>query len=259
MKLYKIIIAIVIGGVAFSACEKAGLRLTEYSLPTDKSFVRVFLLSPGTPNVMIKANDVKINGANTSGNGGLFPTTFTFPDYAAVAPNSTIKLSLPNSGTQNDSVVLFSSTLGLEANKFYALTLCDTGMNRSFFAIEDKFLAQRDSFLSVRLINATVGSSLHFIRVDSTNATDVVRDTLASNVPFKGTSGFISVRTFSTRPFIRLRVVNSNGTLIAGSVIPPQTLATGSRRSITVYTNGIFGSAVAPNIPSLITLAITNQ
>jgi hypothetical protein len=260
MKLNKIILSVLAFATALIACEKAGLRLTEYSLPTDKAFVKVALFSPGTPNVMIKANDVKLNGANTSGTIGFFPLTATFPDYVAVVPNATIKLSLPNTGTQNDSTVLFTSNLGgLEANKFYALTLCDTGVNRTVFATEDVFLPQRDSFLSVRLINATVGSNLTFIRVDSNSATDVVRDTLAKNIPFKGSSGFISVKTFTTRSFIRLRAFNANGLNIGGQVIPPQTLATGSRRSITVYTSGILGSTVISLAPFMHNVAITNQ
>ena len=259
MKLNKIIVGVAFACIAMAACEKAGLRLTEYGLPTDKSFVRIALLSPNTPNVMIKADDVKINGANTGGNGGFFPSIVNFPDYAAVNPGSVIKLSLPNIGTQNDSIVLFSSKLGLDPNKFYAVTLSDTGINRTVFANEDVFLPSKDSSLSVRLINATVGATLNFIRVDSASATDVVRDTLARNVPYKGTSGFITVKTFSTRPFIRLRVVTSAGVPIAGAVTPPQLLTTGSRRSITVYTTGFANGLVSPFIPTLLSTVLTNQ
>lgn len=253
-----VIILMLVASISMIGCEKAGLRLTEYTLPTDKAFVRLALLSPGTPNVMVKANDVKINGALSSGTGGFFPSTVTFPDYVAVDPGATIKLSLPNAGTQNDSVVIFTGKLGLEAKKYYAVTLSDTGVNRSVFAIEDAFLPQVDSFLSVRLINATVNQALTFIRIDSNSATDVVRDTLARNVAYKASSGFISVKTFTNRAFIRLRAVTSQGVPIAGQVIPPQTLATGSRRSITVYTVG-FANGVTPFAPQLLTTAVTNQ
>jgi hypothetical protein len=245
--------------ISFYACQKAGLRLTEYSLPTDKAFVRFVLLSPNTPNVMIKSNDVKLNGASTAGNGGVFPATFTFPDYAAVDPGATIKLALPNLGTQNDSVVLFSNKLSLVASKFYSLTLSDTGTKRTAFSIEDQFIAQKDSFLAVRLINATVGSIHNLIRIDSATATDVVRDTIAKNIAYKESSGFISVRTFTTRPFIRLRVVTNTGVVIGGQVTPPQTLATGSRRSITLYTTGFSNGTAAPFLPALITNTVTNQ
>ncbi len=259
MKKYIPLLLLTLISISFFACEKAGLRLTEYSLPTDKAFVRFVLLSPNTPNVMIKSNDIKLNGATTGGNGGVFPATFTFPDYASVGPGATIKLSLPNVGTQNDSVVLFSNVLTLAAGKYYSLTLSDTGTNRTAFSIEDQFIAQKDSFLSVRLINATVGSVHNLIRIDSATSTDVVRDTIARNVAYKGSSGFIAVRTFSTRPFIRLRVVSNTGVVVAGQVIPPQTLATGSRRSITLYTNGFANGLIAPFTPSLITNTVTNQ
>ncbi len=252
-------IIIVVGfATATIACEKAPLRTTETILPTDKAFVRIALLSPNTPNVMIKADDVKINGNTTPGYGGIFPATFTFPDYAAVPPNSTLKLSLANAGTQNDSVVLFNTKLNVETGKFYALTLADTGINRTAFLTEDQFLPQQDSFLCVRLINAVVGSTLNFLRIDSTNATDVVRDTLAKNIPYKGTSGFISVRTFTTRPFIRIRVISAtDGKIIGAPQIPPQTLAAGSRRSITYYAAGLI-NGTSTYIPTVFS-AVTNQ
>lgn len=261
MKKYIIFSIVACTCIYILGCKKAGLRLTEYSLPTDKAFVKIALLSPGTPNVMIKANDVKLNGNTTLGNGGIFPATFGFPDYSIITPGATIKLALANTGTQNDSVVLFSGVVGLEANKFYALTLSDTGINRTVFAIEDAFIPSMDSSLSVRLINATVGSTLNFIRVDSASATDVVRDTLARNIPYKGTSGFISVKTFARIPtnFIRLRAVTTAGVPINGQVIPPQTAATGSRRSITVYTTGFVNGIIAPFLPAMILNPVTNQ
>jgi len=256
---YKILIATFCLGVAFYSCEKAPLRSTITFLPTDKAFVRIALFSPNTPAVMIKANDVKLNGNNTFGNGGFFPAITTFPDYSAVDAGSTIKLSLANSGTQNDSVVLFNSKLNLEKGKFYSVTLADTGINRTAFSIQDQFLPPVDSFLSVRLINAMVGSTLTLIRVDSTNATDFVRDTLVRNIPFQGTSGFIAVKTFTLRAFIRIRIVSSiNGRSYGTPQIPPQSLATGSRRSITYYAFGFENGTIAPFLPAL-SAHITNQ
>ncbi|MGI8582338.1 MAG: hypothetical protein ACR2KX_09075 [Chitinophagaceae bacterium] len=259
MRNFKFIVLFFCHSAAILSCEKAPLQSTDTFLPTDKAFVRIALLSPGTPNVMIKADDVKLNGNTTPGYGGIFPATFSFPDYAAVPANGTFKLSLANTGTQNDSVVLFNTKLDVQAGKFYALTLSDTGINRTAFLIEDQFVLQKDSFLSVRLINAMVGSLLNLIRVDSATATDVVRDTLARNIPYKGTSGFISVRTITTRPFIRIRVTSAtDGISIGASQIPPQTLATGSRRSITYYAAGFINGTVAPYTPTIFS-AVTNQ
>jgi hypothetical protein len=256
MRKFKFIFLFVCLSAAIISCEKAPLRSTVTYLPTDKAFVRIALYSPGTPAVMIKANDVKLNGNTTSGNGGFFPATTTFPDYAAVPAASTFKLSLANSGTQNDSIVLFNNQLNFETSKFYSLTLADTGINRTAFSTPDEFLPQKDSFLNVRLINAMIGSSLTLLRIDSATATDVVRDTLARNIPYKGTSGFISVKTFTTRPFIRIRIISSlNGKSYGSPQIPPQTLATGSRRSITYYAFGFENGAgiYAPGISAHIT------
>jgi hypothetical protein len=254
MKIFKNILAFCCVISAITSCEKVPLTTTETFLPTDKAFVRFALYSPGTPAVMIKANDVKLNGGTTSGSVGIFPTTTNFPDYAAVPPGSTLKLSLPNTGTQNDSVVLFNSKLNIDAGKFYSLTLADTGANRTAFSIEDQFLPQKDSFVSIRLINAMVGSNLSLLRIDSTSATDVVRDTLAKNIAYQQTSGFISVRAFTTRPFIRIRIVSStDGKPYGTPQIPPQTLQTASRRSITYYAHGF------ENGTSALSGHITNQ
>jgi hypothetical protein len=253
--IYKFLIVVSFLSTAIISCKKADLSTTETITPTDKAFVRIGLYSPGTPAVMIKANDVKLNGNTTIGSGGIFPATVAFPDYAAVAPGSTLKLSLPNAGTQNDSIILFNSKLDIQAGKFYALTLADTGSNRTAFVIEDQFLAQKDSFLSVRLINAMVGSNLNLIRIDSNSASDVVRDTLARNIPYKGTSGFVQVRTFSTRSFIRIRIATTGGTPLGTPQTPPQALSTGSRRSITYYASGFVNgtSTYAPGLSAHIT------
>lgn len=259
MKSYKIIVGIVCITASIISCEKAPLNNTITFLPTDKAFIRFALFSPNTPSVMIKADSVKLNGNTTPGFIGYFPATTTSPDYAAVPAGSTLQLSLANTGTQNDSIVLFKSKLALDAGKFYSVTLADTGVNRTAFSIEDQFLTPVDSFLNVRLINAMVGSTLSLLRIDSTSATDVVRDTLARNIPYKGTSGFIAVNTFSTRPFIRIRIVSSlTGKPYGSPQTPPQTVQTGSKRSITYYAFGFEDGVIAPYLP-LLAAHITNK
>lgn len=258
MNYKKSTLAVLVLTIAIISCKKADLSTTETITPNDKAFVRFALHSPGTPAVMIKANDVKLNGNSTLGLNGYFPATVSSPDYSAIAPGSTIKLALQNAGTQNDSVVLFNSKLDVNAGKFYSVTLADTGVNRTAFIIEDQFLPNKDSSLSVRLINAMVGSNVSLIRVDSSGPSDFSRDTIARNISFKGTSGFIQVKTFTTRLFIRIRIVNADGRILGIGQIPPQTAATGSRRSITYYATGFINGTVAPFLPAL-TSHITNQ
>jgi hypothetical protein len=267
MNTSKYLIAVTFIACIIYSCEKADLSITETMVPeADKAFVKVALLSPGMPNTMIKVNDTKVNSitsfTSTTTNfasatallPSLFPSTQAFPDYISVPASSNFKFSLANSGTANDSVVLLNTKTDVKAGSYYSMVVADTGVNRTAFLIEDNFQQQKDSFLSVRLINAMVGSTLNLIRIDSNSATDVVRDTLARNIPYKGSSGFIQVRTFTNRAFIRIRIATPEGRNVGLAQIPPQALATGSRRSITYYAGGflngtgIFVPGLSPHV-----------
>lgn len=245
--------------LALASCEKNELRLTQYTLPSDKAYVRFALLSPGTPAVMIKANDVKINGATTSGSAGFFPSTTNFPDYSAVAPNSTIRLSLANAGTANDSVVLFTTPLSLAANKFYSVVLADTGIDRTVFSVEDALALADSGFFRLRLINAMPKSpALHLVRIDSTSSTAFVRDTIVRDLAYKAGSAFITtsispLMNTTVTPAVaytttRFRVVTTTGQIIGTAT--PLAAATANKRSFTLYAAGFANgtSTLAPAV-----------
>jgi hypothetical protein len=158
----------------------------------------------------------------------------------------------------------------MDIGKFYSYTLADTGVNRTAFINEDNFLPQKDSFLHIRLINAMVGTGLHLIRIDSISSTNVTRDTIAKNIPYKGSTGFIAVPTFGKDPvssFVRIRIVSATtgrSFLASGrptaaeqaqGQIQPQALTTGSRRTITYYGFGFENGtgALAPGLSPHIT------
>jgi len=232
--------------IGFLACDKNELRLTEYDLPKDKAYIRFALLSPGTPSTMIKVNDVKVNGATTSGSGGFFPSITNSPDYAAITPNGVFHLSLPNIGTGNDSVLVYNGTLAVEAEKFYSVCLADTGIDRTLFAIEDKLGALPDSgFVNIRLINAMAKSEpLNWIRVDSTSSTVVIRDTIARNIAYKSATNFIKTSisplplpTTGNYSFLRFRIVGAtSGATFSNLSLP--TSPTPNQRSMTAYAYG---------------------
>ena len=237
------------------------LRSTETFLPEDKAFVKFYLLSPNTPSLMIKANEEKINNT-TSGSNGVFPSTITFPDYAAIIPNSVIKLAIPNLGTRNDSVVLFTNKLTLEAKKFYSLTLADTGIDRTLFTILDENTnpLPADSFYNIRLINAMAKSpNLSLIRVDSTTSTSFIRDTIATDIAFKTASKLVAVPVYSKRitgttssfhSFVRYRLfVTTTGVSIGNLVTPAQSIAI-NQRNTSIYAVG-FLNGTGNLIPQL--------
>jgi hypothetical protein len=260
----------------FNACDKVPLSTTENIFPTDRSLVKFVLLSPNTGNVMIKANEVKLNSL-TAGAAGIFPGIInSSSEYVAINPNSTIKLALPFAGTGNDSVVLFTSGITTEANKNYSATLADTGVDRTLFVINDNAGGlPNDSTYSIRLINAMAKSpNLSLVRVDSTNATQVVRDTIIKDIAFKSASDYINVpltakrnEASTTTPktlysFLRYRlVITSTGASIAGSgIVPPQTKSSPgiNQRYISVYASG-FATGVGALAPTLISTIVYNK
>lgn len=255
-RIYQFIVALFIVCGFLLACEKATLRVTEYDLPENKAFARFALLSPGTTaSVMIKVNDKKINGNFTSLSLGFFPINSNVAEYAAIDANGSLKLSIPNSGTLNDSVSLFTGTLTTTAGKFYSVVLADSGVNRTLFTVEDNPGNQADSgFIKLRYINATAGSTGYtFIRVDSTSATLVTRDTLFRNIPFKGATDFVRIPFNSVNANLRYRLVET-ATGAPVSTFTPGTAfvgVNGNRRCMTIYSNGRVGTTFTPALAAI--------
>lgn len=255
-----IFLSIIIVGVlciGLSSCEKSELRATEYDLPTTQTFVRFAFLSPGLPAVMIKVNNDKINGNNTQGSLGLFPLNANIAEYAAVPPNGTLSLSLANTGTVNDSVVLFTGKMTADAGRFYTTVLADSGASRRLISVVDDFGSLSDSaFTRLRFINATGKSpGLTLIRIDSSTATVVRRDTLFRNVSFSQSTSYITIPTNPENAFLRYRLVQTaTGTQVGTPFIPLVGNAS-NRRATTVISGGIWGTTFAPGI----SLQIVNQ
>jgi len=245
--------------VIIMACEKNELRLTQFDLPADKAYVRFVFLSPNTPAVVIKVNDIKVNGATTSGSGGLFPSITTAADYSATAPTGNLKLSLVNTGTANDSVVIFTNQLALTPNKFYTVTLADTAADRTVFALEDDVSYADSGYFRIRMINAMPKSpAINLIRIDSTSASVVTRDTIARNIPYKSASGFIttSISPLAGYTTLRFRVVNVNGQQI-GAPITPLAVTTANKRSFSFFASG-FANGTGTLAP-LVTTFVYNK
>jgi hypothetical protein len=242
-----------------SSCEKSELRATEFDLPTTQAFVRFVFVSPGLPAVMIKVDNKKINGNTTSGTAGLFPLNSGIAEYAAVSPSGSLKLSLANTGTSNDSVVLFTGNLIAEGGRFYTTVLADSGANRKLFSVPDDFGDLPDSgFTRVRFINATGKSpGLSLVRIDSTSATVVSRDTLFRNVEFSKASNFVTF-TNQKNLFLRYRLIQTSNGAIVGTTYTPifsPTLSNLNRRAITIVSGGIWQTTFTPGI----SLQIVNQ
>lgn len=250
----KFLISILAAGVvlySMSACQKSELRATEYDLPTTQTFVRFVFLSPGLPSVMIKVNDKKVNGNFTSGSGGIFPTNSNVAEYAAIPPNGALRLSLPNTGTTNDSVVLFTGNMTTMKGIYYTTVLADSNSTRSLLSfVDDPGPLPDSAFTRLRFINASGKSpGLTLIRIDSSSATLVTRDTLFRDVAFGNATEFITIPNNPVNAFLRYRLVQtSTGALVGTSYSPPLVGSASNRRAITLISGGIWGTTFAPGL-----------
>jgi hypothetical protein len=249
----KYLLNIVAAGVVLygmSACTKSELRATEYDLPTTQAFVRFVFVSPGLPSVMIKVNDKKINGNFTSGSGGIFPTNSGIAEYSAVPPNGTLRLSQPNTGTTNDSVVLFTGNMTTMMGIYYTTILADSGVTRSLNSfVDDPGPLPDSAFTRLRFINASGKSpGLTLIRIDSSSATLVTRDTLFRNISFGNATAFITVPTNPVNAFLRYRLVQTSTGALVGAPFTPLVGNASNRRATTVISSGIWGTTFAPGI-----------
>ncbi len=248
----KYLLNIVAAGVVLygmSACQKSELRATEYDLPTTQAFVRFVFVSPGLPSVMIKVNDKKINGNFTSGAAGIFPTNAGIAEYSAVAPNGTLRLSQPNTGTTNDSVVLFTGNM-VTLKGIYTTVLADTGITRSLTSyVDDPGPLPDSAFTRLRFINASGKSpGLTLIRIDSSSATLVTRDTLFRNIAFGNATAFITIPTNPVNAFLRYRLVQTSTGALVGAPFTPLVGNASNRRATTVISNGIWGTTFTPGL-----------
>ena len=272
LKYFAFIVGII---TVISACEKTPLRTSENIFPTDKSLVKFVFLSPNTPSLMIKANDVKLNSLSF-GSGSIFPGIINnSADYAAVTTNANISLAIPFAGTGNDSVVVFAGKIVTNANVNYSATLADTGIDRTLFVIPDNTgLTSRDSTYNIRIINAVAKSpNVTLLRIDSTSATQVIVDTLARNIAFKNASDYINVpltakinQASTTNPkslhsFLRYRLIFTNtGLPLLGAITPIQTnSAPGvNQRYVSIYAGG-FATGTGALAATLFSTIIYNK
>ena len=106
------------------SCKKNEQRLIETTSTDGNAFVKINYVMPFTVN---STAQIKVNGDRVS-NLVTFPTTFpagglnangsSLPDYLSIKPGSTtLLISRPNVGTAMDSVILYTGTLNLDANK----------------------------------------------------------------------------------------------------------------------------------------------
>lgn len=235
--------------VLLLACEKNQLRITETDPTTDKSFLKIVYISNASRNVnvQLKINDQRVSNVFTypfafpGGGVNINPTTNT-NEYLTVDPgNVTLRLSIPASGTANDSVELFSSNLSLNPNEFQTLVITDTLPGITSFVIRDDYGLRPDSsFIKFRLVHGS----------PNMGAVDVYRNQtlLLDSVLYSSASSYIVTR-FGATDTIRVRSADSSAT---STVLATRNFSFANQRVYNLILRGYRGAGGtrAPNLSS---------
>jgi hypothetical protein len=195
-----------------TGCEKNKFSLKDNVFIEGKSQLKVNFVSSykNNPAIQVKIDDVRVSYAYTYftpfPGGGLNTGGANYADYLAVEPGQrTIKIAVPNVGTNNDSMVLATATVDLEANKTYSLYFADTAANTISKLLEDDLAFPDSGYTKFRFINLMpdlpAGLDLYFgTGSTSTTSTKVAGPILYQEVSDYFTTPINTGTVWSIRP-----------------------------------------------------------
>jgi hypothetical protein len=244
-KSFFILNALALIAFAIVACKKNEANIP-YTLVSGQGLLKINFESGYTTNppYQIKINDQRVSYNLTARTpfpgGGLNTGGGSTPDYLSVAPGTaTVSFSIPKFGTNTDSVALYSTTVALEADKYYTLHVTDTGAKTQSVLVTEDVANRPDSgYSKYRFVNLMPNVAAVDLYFGST--------IVAANIPYKGVS-----------PFFTLAFTNANAWAVrpAGAAATSTALATYSTGSVpnqrifTVFAIGYSGSTDAIRKP----------
>ena len=147
--------------VITSGCEKEIMHKAGYN-STDKSkaLVKINYMSlyAANPGVQLSINNQRVSGLITGRTpfpgGGYNTNGSSFPDYLALAPGSTeLSISIPNKGTNTDSILLFKTTITLEAGMNQTVHVTDTAASTKTVTTIDDISLPAEGFAKLKFVN----------------------------------------------------------------------------------------------------------
>lgn len=216
MKVISFAFIIVAAGFIGIGCKKqtadpvAGFRLPDANAAQLKiNFTSVYR---SNPSVQIKLNNERVSNlvtARTPFPGGGFNTGGdNRPDYLALKPGETaVSISLPNAGTNLDSVKLLSVNVNLQSRKYYSLHTADTGANIKTVLVEDDATNAPAGLSKYRFVNLIPDAPA----IDLYYGTSLV----ASNVPYLGFTPVFTMAFPTTALAWTIRVAGASPTSAA--------------------------------------------
>ncbi len=201
-----IVWAFLIGGLAFSACEKNKEILATWDVAGANSEMAHLRIVHAAPNfrlvtgqadsIHVFVNNVKVNGARLT-YGGLFPAQ-TNNSYIGLKPGD-VDLKISVGGVVNiDSIPVTTLKVKLDKGNFYSLIITDSIMNGSRDSakmfMRDNFMLPNPGRVSLRLVHAMVDTADRRVDVWSARRNNVLYSNVLPGAIF----------SFSNQPFINI-------------------------------------------------------
>lgn len=235
--------------LCITGCDKNEINYGDYTkISSDQALLKINynIAYRANPGVQIKINGERVSGLITSRypypGGGYNTVGDSRPDYLAVnTGNVTVSISIPQKGTNIDSVELFKANMVTEAGKSYTLHVTDTAMNTKSLVTNDDFALPDSGYTKYRFVNLMPNvQSLDLYYGDSL---------LCANIAYLKASEYIIKQVKPSAAWsVRASGLPSNSPVIAtytsGSVI-------GNRKSYTVFATGYRGLTDAVRKPYL--------
>lgn len=229
--------------ILVAGCKKDAPSVAGFEFQNSgQAFVKINYASPyaKNPSVQLKLNDVRVSNGITYTypfpGGGLNTGGASDPLYFPVAPgNLKIAVSIPNVGTNTDSIQLSANNVTVEGGKYYTVHLSDTSVNTSAKLLQENF-AMPD----------TGGTVYKFVNlIPNIPAIDLYFGTtlVAGNIAYEASSPEFTLSRFTPVAQWAIRPAGAAPTSAALSTYPTgaTNYAVPNRRRMTVYARGYNG------------------
>jgi len=240
-KIFFYTLLLLCAGTAFWSCEKNVLNVSPYDYTDGNALLKINYSSPyaKNPAVQIKINGEKVSSLVTYSTpypgGGLNTGGNTYADYLSVKPGSNkIRLSIPKTGSTEDSIMLYETDINLTANQYQTAHFTDTLANTQAVLVQDAANKPDSGLTMYTFVNLIPNSTL-----------DLYFGTakVASNVAYKqATERFTlpSGQNGSNNWTLR----TAGGTTTLGTAYT-NTATVANQRVFTVYARGYLGLATS--------------
>jgi hypothetical protein len=246
-KLLNIPFFIVCFSVIIASCEKKAEKIADFTMSTSsETQLKINYNSSYTanPGIQLKLNDVRVSGLITTRTpfpgGGYNTNGDSRPDYLEVKPGVTkLTVSIPKKNTATDSVLLYSTTFNLEANKNFTAHITDTGASTKILVLNDDITMPEAGTARYKFVHLMPNVAA----LDLYHGTTLV----ASNIPYLGNVVFTRPTT-AALPDWTIREAGTPSTGVALSTYS-STNTVLNQRGYTVFAIGYKGPTDAVKKP----------